>query len=221
MMRGEVRDFCRFLVDDKPGTLISDGDLNVLINMGIDKVAGEVRRLREDYFVQTATLSTTPGTRVYAFSSVAEALDKVRFIEIDGAPYNKLRRLDWMKHKFEFSANQEPRFFYIIQKNIYLGPVPDGVYAYKLYYDQAVSYPVTDATELPLIPEKFHDMVGIWAALIAKQHLNHYEKQATGMQIIAEMLKERKSDMAFELSGNRTEEVEIVAGTLGREARTR
>lgn len=209
------------MLDDKPGTLISDGDLNVLINVGIDKVAGEVRRLREDYFVQTATLSTTPGTRVYAFSTVAQDLDKVRLIESDSAPYNKLRRLDWMKHKFEFTANQAPRFFYIINQNLYLGPVPDAVYGYKLYYDQAVSYPASDATAVPLIPMKFHDMVGIWAALIAKQHLNHYEKQATGPQMIAEMLNERKSDMAFELSGNRTEEVEVMAGLLGKEAPAR
>lgn len=221
MNRGEVRDFARFLLDDKPGTLISDGDLNVLIGIGIDKVAGEVRKLKEDYFVKSSTFSTANGTRIYDFSVIATDLDQVRFIEDESAPYARLRRLDWMKHKFEFSTDQKPRFFYVINRRLYLGPVPDGAYGFQVYYDQAISYPASDSDAIPLIPAKFHDMVGIWAALIAKQHLNHYEKQAAGLQIVAEMLNERKADMAFELTGNRTDEVEIMAGLLGKEASRR
>ena len=52
MNRGECRDYTRFLLDDKSATLIADSDLNVLLNVGIDKVFGEIRKLKEDYFIK-------------------------------------------------------------------------------------------------------------------------------------------------------------------------
>ena len=222
MNRGECRDYARFLIDDKGGNLIIDSDLNILLNVGIDKVCGEIRKLKEDYFIKVGSLSTANNTRDYAFSLVGTDVDKVRMIEKNTSPlpsYPKLHRIDWMKHKFEFSATAEPDKFYIINSKIYVLPVPDAVYAYNVYYEQTITYPTADATAIPLIPVRYHDMIGIYAALVAKQHIAHYQKQAANMEFIIAMLADRKADLREDLQGNRSEDVEIMAGVLGEEGK--
>ena len=222
MNRGECRDYARFLIDDKGGNLIIDSDLNILLNVGIDKVCGEIRKLKEDYFIKVGSLSTANNTRDYIFSLVGADVDKVRMIEKNTSPlpsYPKLHRIDWMKHKFEFSATAEPDKFYIINSKIYVLPVPDAVYAYNVYYEQTITYPTADATAIPLIPVRYHDMIGIYAALIAKQHIAHYQKQAANMEFIIAMLADRKADLREDLQGNRSEDVEIMAGVLGEEGK--
>ena len=220
MNRGECRDYTRFLLDDKSATLIADSDLNVLLNVGIDKVFGEIRKLKEDYFIKVGSLSTANNTRDYAFSLVGADVDKVRMIEKNSSPsYSKLRRIDWMKHKFEFSTTAEPDNFYIINGKIYTLPVPNAVYAYNVYYEQTITYPTADATAIPLIPVRYHDMIGIYAALVAKQHIAHYQKQAANMEFVIAMLADRKADLKEDLQGNRSEDVEIMAGVLGEEGK--
>ena len=220
MNRGEVRDYARFLIDDISGTIIPDSNLNILINTGIDKICGEIRKLKEDYFVKTGTLSTVNNTRDYAFTAIGTDVDKIRMIEKNTSPtYPKLRRIDWLKHKFEYAATAEPENFYIINQRVYCLPVPNAVYTYNIYYEQAITYPVNDATTIPLIPARYHDMVGLYAALVSKQHISHYEKQAANMEFIIAMIADRKADLKADLEGKRIEDVEILAGALGDEVK--
>ena len=221
MNRGEARDYTRFLLDDKSATLIADSDLNILINIGIDKVCGEIRKLKEDYFVKVGSLSTANNIRDYNFTSIGSDVDKVRMVEKNSSPtYPKLRRIDWLKHKFEYTATAEPENFYIINQKLYCLPVPNAVYTYNIYYEQAITYPVNDATAIPLIPTRYHDMVGLYAALVSKQHISHYQKQAANMEYIIAMLTDRRADLKADLEGNRSEDVEILAGVLGDEVKS-
>lgn len=220
MNRGEVRDYVQFLIDDKDGAIISSSDINTLINISIDKVAGHIRKLKSDYFVKTGVLPTVSNTRSYLFTAITTDVDKVRMIEKNTSPaYMKLHRLDWLKHKLESSATGEPEHYYIINNTIYFLPVPNAVYSYTVYYEQAVTYPTGDTTTIPLIPVKYHDVVGINAALLAKQHVSHYQKQAANMDYIMALMADRIKDMTEDMAGNRNEDVELATGVLGDEVK--
>jgi hypothetical protein len=220
MNRGEARQFARFLLDDKTANLIGDPDLNVMLDMAVYKTVGLIRRLKDEYFAKSAMLATVSGTRAYAFTAVASDVHRIRFIEKNSSPkYARLERVDWLTHKLEFDATGEPGYYAELNKTIYLLAVPNAVLNYTVFYDQTITLPTSDANEIPVIPVEYHDLVAIWAAMLAAQGLAQYLKVGAGViGIIGDLLSARQNDLSLELTGKRWDDVEVSAGTVGSDA---
>lgn len=220
MNRGEARQFARFLLDDKAASLIGDPDLNIMLDQAVYKTVGQIRRVKDEYFVKSAPLTTVANTRGYAFTAVAADVHRVRFIEKNSAPkYARLERVDWLTHKLEFDATGEPGYYAELNKTIYLLKVPDAIYPYTVFYDQTITLPTSEATEIPVIPVEYHDLVAIWAALLAAQSLAQYGKAGAGViGIIGDLVSARQNDLSLELTGKRWDDVEVSAGTVGSDA---
>lgn len=219
MNRGEVRALARFFINDQAGTIVSDPDFNALLAVAVEKVVTEIRTLDEDYLLKTAPLNTTSNTRDYPFSTIASDVDRIRMIEkVQSPSYPKLTKMDWLKHKHEFTATGEPKYWTVINGKVVLLKVPNNVYNYTAYYDPIVIQPAKDTDPIPLIPAKFHDLVAIWAAVMARGALSGYSKRLEETSHVVDLLGERKRDLAMDLSGARSEEVEVRPGVLGKEA---
>lgn len=220
MDKGQARDYCRFLLDDTIGTIILNKDIDFLLNMGIDNVISEIRGLQEDYFVKEGLITTEDDVRKYPYSEIDDDVFKIRKIERNISPeFAHVQRIDWIKHKAEFASRGIPTFFYEINQNVYFVKVPDGAYEYVVFYEQLVTYPIDDKDPIPLIPETYHPMVALEAAIMAKQHLNDYKKEVDDSSLILTMLQRQQARLHFELTGKRIDDKEESQGALGSEVK--
>jgi hypothetical protein len=222
MNRTETRDLARFLISDQAGTIIEDPSFNRLIDIAIQKVVGEIRQLDQDALLKTAPLNTSSSVREYPFTNLASDIDRVRMIEkVQSPKYPKLHRLDWLKHKLAFETTGEPSHYTTINSKILLLKVPNAIFVYTVYYDPMVVPITKDTDPIPLIPAKFHDLVSIWSAVMARGAIASYSKLMENTAYLTEMLAERQHDLVVDMAGTRSEEVEVTPGVLGGEASAR
>lgn len=218
MNRGDVRLLTRLLLDDLNSSIVSDPALNMMIECGIYKVAGMIRRLRDDYFVSAHDFTCSGGLGRYSLATIAPAAagERVRMIEENLTPtYPRLIRVDWLTHKLQHQERRRPKHYAELNGRISLIPVPDTAYPYTVYCEQAIVLPANDSAPIPLIPAPYHDLVSIWAGIMATRSLAHYQSLSAVSDLLASMWKERANDVSMELAGKRWDDVEVAPGAVG------
>jgi hypothetical protein len=121
------------------------------------------------FTVVSQSLSTVAGTAEYSREANAKTVDFDSFtVQKSGEAERKLRYLsfdEYLDAKNEADTNPDtsaravPEFVYQTPDNkIGLSPVPDDVYTVRYYYYQT-STDMSDATDTPVIPERFHDVI--------------------------------------------------------------
>jgi len=121
------------------------------------------------FTVVSQSFSTAAGTSEYSRESDAKTLDFDSFtVQKSGEAERTLRYLsfnEYLDAKNEIdtnpntSARAAPDFIYETPDNkIGLSPVPDDIYTVRYYYYQT-STDMSDATDTPVIPERFHDVI--------------------------------------------------------------
>lgn len=121
------------------------------------------------FTVVSQSFSTVAGTAEYARESDAKTIDFDSFtVQKSGEAERTLRYLsfnEYLDSKNEAdtnpntSARAAPDFVYETpDTKIGLSPVPDDIYTVRYYYYQT-STDMSDATDNPVIPERFHDVI--------------------------------------------------------------
>jgi len=121
------------------------------------------------FTVVSQSFSTAAGTSEYSRESDAKTLDFDSFtVQKSGEAERTLRYLsfnEYIEAKNETdtnpntSARAAPDFIYETpDTKIGLSPVPDDTYTVRYYYYQT-STDMSDATDTPVIPERFHDVI--------------------------------------------------------------
>jgi hypothetical protein len=121
------------------------------------------------FTVVSQSLSTVAGTAEYSREANAKTVDFDSFtVQKSGEAERKLRYLsfdEYLDAKNEADTNPDtsaravPEFVYQTPDNkIGLSPVPDDAYTVRYYYYQT-STDMSDATDTPVIPERFHDVI--------------------------------------------------------------
>jgi len=121
------------------------------------------------FTVVSQSFSTADGTAEYSRESDAKTIDFDSFtVQKSGEAERKLRYLsfnEYLDAKNEIdtnpntSARAAPDFVYETPDNkIGLSPVPDDTYTVRYYYYQT-STDMSAATDNPVIPERFHDVI--------------------------------------------------------------
>lgn len=121
------------------------------------------------FTVVSQSFSTVAGTAEYARESDAKTIDFDSFtVQKSGEAERTLRYLsfnEYLDSKNEAdtnpntSARAAPDFIYETpDTKIGLSPVPDDTYTVRYYYYQT-STDMSDATDNPAIPERFHDVI--------------------------------------------------------------
>ena len=121
------------------------------------------------FTVVSQSFSTVAGTAEYARESDAKTIDFDSFtVQKSGEAERTLRYLsfnEYLDAKNEIdtnpntSARAAPDFIYETpDTKIGLSPVPDDTYTVRYYYYQT-STDMSDATDNPVIPERFHDVI--------------------------------------------------------------
>jgi len=121
------------------------------------------------FTVVSQSFSTVAGTAEYARESDAKTIDFDSFtVQKSGEAERTLRYLsfnEYLDAKNEIdtnpntSARAAPDFIYETpDTKIGLSPVPDDIYTVRYYYYQT-STDMSDATDNPVIPERFHDVI--------------------------------------------------------------
>lgn len=121
------------------------------------------------FTVVSQSFSTAAGTSEYSRESDAKTLDFDSFtVQKSGEAERTLRYLsfnEYLDAKNEIdtnpntSARAAPDFVYETpDTKIGLSPVPDDTYTVRYYYYQT-STDMSSATDTPVIPERFHDVI--------------------------------------------------------------
>lgn len=121
------------------------------------------------FTVVNQSFSTVAGTAEYSREADAKTVDFDSFtVQKSGEAERKLRYLsfnEYLDAKNEADTNPDtsaravPEFVYQTPDNkIGLSPVPDDIYTVRYYYYQT-STDMSDATDTPVIPERFHDVI--------------------------------------------------------------
>ena len=121
------------------------------------------------FTVVNQSFSTVAGTAEYSREADAKTVDFDSFtVQKSGEAERKLRYLsfnEYLDAKNEIdtnpntSARAAPDFVYETPDNkIGLSPVPDDTYTVRYYYYQT-STDMSAATDNPVIPERFHDVI--------------------------------------------------------------
>jgi len=121
------------------------------------------------FTVVSQSFSTADGTAEYSRESDAKTIDFDSFtVQKSGEAERKLRYLsfnEYLDAKNEIdtnpntSARAAPDFVYETPDNkIGLSPVPDDTYTVR-YYSYQTSTDMSAATDNPVIPERFHDVI--------------------------------------------------------------
>ena len=121
------------------------------------------------FTVVNQSFSTVAGTAEYSREGDAKTVDFDSFtVQKSGEAERKLRYLsfnEYLDAKNEADTNPDtsaravPEFVYQTPDNkIGLSPVPDDAYTVRYYYYQT-STDMSDATDTPVIPERFHDVI--------------------------------------------------------------
>jgi hypothetical protein len=121
------------------------------------------------FTVVSQSLSTVAGTAEYSREANAKTVDFDSFtVQKSGEAERKLRYLsfdEYLDAKNEADTNPDtsaravPAYVYQTPDNkISLSPVPDDAYTVRYYYYQT-STDMSDATDTPVIPERFHDVI--------------------------------------------------------------
>lgn len=121
------------------------------------------------FTVVNQSFSTVAGTAEYSREADAKTVDFDSFtVQKSGEAERKLRYLsfnEYLDAKNEADTNPDtsaravPEFVYQTPDNkIGLSPVPDDAYTVRYYYYQT-STDMSDATDTPVIPERFHDVI--------------------------------------------------------------
>lgn len=213
MNRANIRTLIRTFLNEPTEGLWLDTELNTAINLANQKINAVINSIDEDYFTTSKTFSTTALSKSYAFPSdcqrirrlehysTADASDVIRLDEI-GFPRTELQG-DW-----PFSQSGKPMRYQVRGTQFDLLPIPDAVYTMKIYYDQR-QVDMTQDTDSPIAPSEFHDMLSIWATILALP--KDENRDDTNFKTLWD---NRYNDLILAISGRKGSDVGYVEGYL-------
>jgi hypothetical protein len=147
----------RILIDCPHQTPWNDDNLNTLIFSEYRDLITEITRRNADYYVKSATVSSTANNEFTDLPTDCSILKKL--VNSEG------NTLPWL-HNSQFTHGDtatEPTYFDVVGRHIWWNPKPDAIYAYTAYYH----YVPTDLTAgaTPELPPDFHDILAYGVAV--------------------------------------------------------
>ena len=161
-LRALARDYIKI---DPNGKLFNDSNLDSLLNRAYFQVQKDWgHRWREQS--ETATLTTTAGTRTVALPSDFIKLEMasrwgLKFARTDKVTVRRTNPND---------AQWQPNYYYIDGSNLALDPVPDATYSVVLDYFKRL--PTITASVDSDLPADFDDAICLYATYLAFKSIN-------------------------------------------------
>jgi hypothetical protein len=134
------------------------------------KVNATIANLQEDFFITSATFSTTSGTKSYALPSDFRFIRRLEhystsdpndIVKVDEMPFPRTEG----QHEWPWASNGKPTNYVIRGSQLDIYPIPDDAYPMRLYYDARQS-DLNQDSDSPTSPIEFHDMIALWAAIL-------------------------------------------------------
>lgn len=212
MNLGEIRGQVREFLNEPTEGFWTDAQLNTLINIAHRKLNATISATKEDFFVVSATFQTVAAQKSYALPSDFRQMLRLEIFDPnDPHAIVKLDEMDFPRIEDEgdwpFSENGRPVRYVIRGSQMDLYPIPDQVYNLRIYYDQRQTDLNLD-TDVPASPVEFHDMLAIWAAILA------FQKQQESTLELAALYKTREDDLIKTLVKRKAPEAYTVEGYL-------
>src|SRR3989304_6359844 len=202
MNRSAIRSFIRTFLNEATEGFWLDTELNTFINLANQKVNILIDNIDEDFFTTSKTFQTTANSKTYAWPSDCKRIRRIEHYNASDA--SDITRLDEitfprteMQGDWPFSASGKPRRYQVRGANFDLLPIPDAVYTMKIYYDQRQT-DLLQETDSPISPIDFHDMVAIWATILACP--KDPDRDSTEFKTLWD---NRESDLILAISGRK------------------
>ena len=212
MNRGEIRTLVREHVNEATAGFWSDATLNTHINTANKKLNATIAALDEDFFTVSATFSTAATTKSYSLPSDFRFMRRLeRYNASDPNDIVKIDEIRFprteMGNEWPFGANGEPRRYVLRGNQIDLYPIPDAVYTLRIYYDQRQET-FSDDSDTPTSPADFHEMIAIYAAILAKQKNNE------DASVLATLYSDQEDLLISAIVGRKSADGQTVEGYL-------
>lgn len=210
MTRAEIIADLKVMIGN--GIEVSDGQLYQWVNDGYAQLIDEAMSINPDYFIKTATISTTTTANEYSLPADWEKISMVSVL-ISGTNY-RLKPVDGVGFDANVLNNtsytlSDPRY-YLIGNKIGLLPIPSevGTNNMTIWYVYTPAELTTDQA-IPAIPSRYHGIIKYWA------YANYLDRDddhvaAERMRQRFDSIKDKMSDNMFGTQNEDTRSVTIV-----------
>lgn len=155
-----IRTEVRYHLDEATASLWSDAELNRHINDAQRDIAAKTGCM-----ITTVAATTTTGSRLVPF--IGHKVQYAEYVPASGPPIGLISITPKMLGNVQFNDGIIPQYCFQWGQNLVIDPVPQAVYNLNLYVSQYPEYDMSAATDEPVIPLEFHDMIPYYAASMA------------------------------------------------------
>lgn len=165
MNRAAIRTLVRAWINEPTPGFFLDSSLDLFIGLASDKLNSLVSQLNEDFFTRSATFSVVSGTSRYDVPGDFVALRRLEKITDDPLQPDRIRSFHFPDTERDAGTLMR---YHVRNGQIEFNPIPDGNTAgiYNLFYVYTPAQIAID-THSPAIPAQFHDLVALWAVILA------------------------------------------------------
>lgn len=171
---------------------VGDPVLDVYIQAAYTQIATRWRFHRNRVWV---TFPTAGNQASYALNALDTTIHRVWDIT-NNIPLRKISGIDlggWDTTVSAPTNTGRPRGYFRDGANIRLYPTPDQVYTIGMFVTRTPA-PLTGPTDVPIIPETWHDLIPIWARWLYFEHKGDLPKAQYAYNLIELWLKTKPNE---------------------------
>ena len=212
MTRAEIRAYVRTLINEASPGFWSDAELNTALDRANDRVNALIQSLDEDYFTKSSTFSTVANAKSYGLPSDFVTFRRLEhYSTTDASDIEKIDVIVFPRTEAQgywpTTTTQRPARAILRGSQLDLMPIPDAVYTLRLYYEYAPPALTSDGIS-PASPADYHDMLGLWAAILARQ------KSEDDVSTLGQLYKAREADLIAVMERRRAADPVYAEGFL-------
>lgn len=163
----ELRVFASSLLDDTDNGYFTTGDIDTWINFGQRKVQRKLVAAGQGFYFKCVSATLTTNSCSLVLPQDFQSVHKVRIITGGAYPREQKYDLDEVSLNEASLIDSEPSnpvAWYLHKNLIKVVPVPDVNYRFQMVYSYQVA-DMTDDNEVPDVPERYHELIGIYGAM--------------------------------------------------------
>lgn len=169
MNRSQLRGMVRLWLNEAAEGFWLNPELNNCLDIANQVVNTLIRSVKEDYFVVPKTFATTANTKSYTWPTDFAGIRRMEHYSTSNptADIAEIRQLELSADtEWAHDVTDKPESYNPFGDHFDLWPIPDAVYPIRIFYDQIKANFIDDSS-VPSSPAEYHDMVAIWATILA------------------------------------------------------
>lgn len=199
MNLGEIRSMARTWLNEPTASFWTDAELNRFIDYGSKKLDRTIITLDRNMMLPSVTFTTTANTKAYGLPTDFQSMVRLEhYVASDVSDIDKIDEIRFPRvegqGEWPVSSTGKPSRYFIRDKQIEFLPCPDDAYTIRLYYNKLQTAMTVD-TDIPPSPSDFHDMIALWAVILA------LPKNGDSPDHFVGLYKEREKDLSEALVG--------------------